>query len=278
MRVKGKILLVGGGEYRGPHPDDREERKEDTDHKEEFTPLKHLCPDPERARIEIITSGTAYPRESFERYENYFRSQGVKEIAMLDIDSRHIKEEQIKRVEDATAIFFSGGNQRKILELILDTEIHNILLKRYEKDADFIVGGTSAGTMALTELTIGDGFEKSKLLKGDVDIRKGMNLLPGVITDTHFLESMRLSRLTLALLENKDFLGIALSENSGALVTDGDLIEPAGDEMVLLLDASDIEESNFNDAKRDEPVFAMGMKLHFLSPGAVYSIKERRLV
>jgi cyanophycinase len=277
MRVKGKILLIGGGEYRGPHPDDRDDRKED-DHKEEFTPLKHLCPDPDKARIEIVTSGTAYPRESFERYENYFRSQGVKEIAMLDIDSRHLKDEQIKRVEDATAVFFSGGNQRKILELIAETEIHDILLNRFENDEHFIVGGTSAGTMALTELTIGDGFEKSKLLKGDVDIRKGMNLLPGVITDTHFLESMRLSRLTLALLENKNFLGIGLSENSGALVTDGDLIEPAGDEMVLLLDASDVRDSNYKDAGKNDPVFAMGMRLHFLSPGAVYSIKDRKLV
>jgi cyanophycinase len=275
MDIKGRILLVGGGEYRGPHPEDKD--KKDEKHEEEYTPLEELLEDPETARIEIITTGTAYPRESFERYENYFRSKGVKHIAMLDIDSPHIKPEQIEAVEKASVIFFSGGNQRKVLELLGDTEIPKLIKKRLKEDKDFIVGGTSAGSMILTEITIGDGFERNKLLKGDVDIRSGLNIIPNTIVDTHFLESMRLSRLSLAVLENPEFLGIGLSENTGVIVTEGDLLEPVGNEVVVLIDASGVKDTNLKDAEKNDPVYAMGLKLHLLSRGAVFSIKERRL-
>jgi cyanophycinase len=276
MEIKGRILLVGGGEYRGPHPEDKDKEEEKRE-EEEYTPLEELLQEPEKARIEIITTGTAYPRESFERYENYFRSKGVKDIAMLDIDSPHIKPEQIKAVEKASVVFFSGGNQRKVLEILAETEVPKLIKKRLKEDEDFIVGGTSAGSMILSELTIGDGFERNKLLKGDVDIRKGLDLIPGTIVDTHFLESMRLSRLSLAVLENPELLGIGLSENTGVIVTDGDLLEPVGNEVVVLIDASGVKDTNLTEAERNDPVYAMGIKLHLLSKGAVFSIRERRL-
>lgn len=280
MRIKGKILLIGGGEYRGPRPgeepaDNTEETREAID---EFSPLIHLCPDPETACIEIVTTGTAYPRESFERYESFFKSKGVTKISMLDVDTRYAKEDQIERVKKATVLLFGGGNQRKILEMFSENELLDIIRKRLKEDDNFTIAGTSAGTMAITELTIGDGYDKNMLLKGDVDIRTGLNFLHGCIADTHFLESMRISRLTLALLENRDMLGIGLSENSGVIIRDGDLLETAGKEMVLLFDASDIKDTNFREAANGDPVYAMGMKLHYLSPGAIFSVKERKLV
>ncbi len=273
MSYKGTILLIGGGEYRGEDNEQESEKEELT----QDTPLRFLYNDPQKAKIAIITTGTAYPRESFELYEKYFRDKGVKEVCMLDIDSRYLKDEHINMVKDATAVFIGGGNQRKILEILAGTELEKILFRRLEEDENFILGGTSAGAMIISDLTIGDGYEKKNLIKGDVDIRPGMNLLPGTIVDTHFIFSGRLARLSLALLENRDRIGIAVPENGGALIKEGNFIEAVGSEMVIIMDPSEITETNIDEAANRNPVYAAGMKMHFLNEGSYFSIKEKKL-
>lgn len=272
MALKGTLLLIGGGEYKGNN--EHEKHKDSTP---ERSPLSIFCREPWNNNIEIITTGTSYPREAFEAYENFFGELGVKNITMLDLDSRNVKDEHSRRIEEASAVFISGGNQRKILEIVAGTSLEDILRDRMMHDKDFLLAGTSAGAMTLSELTIGDGFYKQSLLKGDVDIRNGMKMLPKVIVDTHFILSQRLARLSLALLENRNFLGVGLSDNTGVLVKKGEILEHVGQEMVVILDPSEIDDTNVDDAVNGAPVFAQGMKMHFMHEGCQFSLKTRKL-
>jgi cyanophycinase-like exopeptidase len=77
---------------------------------EEPSILKLLCSAPSKARIEIITTGSEFPNETFACYEDFFRASDVAEIRMLDINSRSLKSEDMKRIETATSIYISGGN------------------------------------------------------------------------------------------------------------------------------------------------------------------------
>lgn len=258
MKFKGKILLIGGarGEDHG-------------------TILLELCPDPKNARIAIITTGTAYPREAFEFYEEYFKRENVEWIEMLDIDSRYLKDEQLELVEKSTAVFFGGGNQRKILEIIAGTELVDLLQKKLEEEEDFILGGTSAGAMILGKYVIGDGYDKERLTKGDVDIRDGLNFIKSGIIDTHFFHSARLSRLSLAILEQPECIGIGLPENTGVLIREGK-IEAIGDEMAVILDASEAK-SNLKDAGNGDRIHAENLRLRFLNGNSmmIRTVKEK---
>jgi cyanophycinase len=131
--------------------------------------------------------------------------------------------------------------------------------------------------MVLSEMTISDSIDKEKLIKGNVDIWKGMNILSGTIVDTHFFQRMRFTRLALGLLNNPSLIGIGLPENTGVLVKKGYLLEPVGSEMALIMDASAIEVSNFEKAKFGEPVYAGGVKVHFLNNGSLFSLRDRKL-
>lgn len=276
--VKGKLLLVGGGEYRGEVKTEGTTERPEADDREKGRVLECLFPDRESAHIEIITSGTSYPRESFEQYEKFFKDAGVKEVGMLDIDSRNIKSEHLRRIEKASAIFISGGNQRKILEVIGGSRVEDVFLNRMAHDPDFILGGTSAGAMVMSEITIGDGFRREKMMKGDVDMRPGMKVLPGTIIDTHFLKSMRLTRLALAVLNNPEFIGIGLPENTGVLVTDGHILECVGAEMALLVDASKVDPSVMNNARERDAVSVEGLAVHFLNEGGRYCLKQKKFL
>lgn len=272
MAIKGSMLLIGGGEYRGNN--EQEKHKHST---LENSPLAILCDEPYNRNIEIITTGTAYPREAFEAYEDFFIQLGAKQVSMLDIDSRYIKDEELERIHTASAVFIGGGNQRKILEILSGTRLEDALVKRLRADKDFILAGTSAGSMCMGELTIGDGFHKQSIIKGDVDIRKGMNFLGNTVIDTHFILSARLARLSLALLENPGFLGIGIADNAGVLIRKGEILQHVGQEMVVLLDASEVEHTNISDAEKNDPVYASGLRMHFLHEGSEYSIKTGKL-
>jgi cyanophycinase len=251
MKYKGKVLVIGGA--RGD------------DH---GSILKELCPDPDKARISIITTGTSYPREAFEFYEDYFKKEKVESIDMLDIDSRYLKEEQLRLAEKSNVIFFGGGNQRKILEIIEGTELVDLIRKKLEDEEDFIAGGTSAGAMIMGKYAIGDGYDKERMIKGDVDIRDGLNLIPDTIIDTHFFQSLRMTRLSLAILEKPECIGIGLPENTGIICESEGKITAIGDEMVSVFNAGDAD-SNLKDAGKGDRIYAHNIRLHFLNGDSI---------
>jgi cyanophycinase len=130
-----------------------------------------------------------------------------------------------KPLQEATAVWFSGGDQRRLTKAYLDTPVEAALKQLLARGG--IIGGTSAGAAIQSEIMITGGTAKAEL-------DRGFGWLPGFIVDQHFLKRDRFERLAGALAEKPGFRGLGIDESTAAYVT-GTKIEIIGDSYALLL-------------------------------------------
>jgi cyanophycinase len=89
--------------------------------------------------------------ETGPRYEKLFRDLGAARVDVMDFDTRRDCQEQgrLQRLEEASGIFFTGGNQLRLTALLGGTPVSQLIRKR--NAAGVTVGGTSAGASILSE-------------------------------------------------------------------------------------------------------------------------------
>lgn len=166
------------------------------------------------ARIVIIPTASSFPEDTASFFARFFRGFGVNsvDVAWLlelnDISSRY---EDL--VEDASGIFFTGGDQERILRVILDSPIHDILKRKMRENV--VIAGTSAGAMVFTKISI-LGSNSYGLYIEDVKLGRGLGLLEDFVVDTHFIERNRFWRL-LHVVSKHNVVGIGISEDTGVL-------------------------------------------------------------
>jgi cyanophycinase len=136
----------------------------------------------------------------------------------------------------ATGVFFSGGDQARIMDVLADAELLRAVRERHAQGVVF--GGTSAGAAALASRMItGDG--DFTVIDGDqVAVREGLGLAPGLIIDMHFVKRQRQNRLFGLVLKHPDERGVGIDEDTALLVTGGRHAEVVGKGPVLLVDAA----------------------------------------
>ena len=61
------------------------------------------------------------------------------------------------------------------------TKFLEIVMNRFENESDFLVAGTSAGAMAMSNTMIYEGNASRAHLKGEVKITTGLAFMDGVI-------------------------------------------------------------------------------------------------
>jgi cyanophycinase len=193
----------------------------------------------EKAKIVVITWATEYPDESFEGLRadlSKFTTAAVLHAPQqpLDAEKRSMLVEQLA---SATGIFFSGGDQNRIMDVLADPGLYRLIRDRY--DAGVVVGGTSAGAAALSDPMM-TGEADLKLLDGSkVGVRKGLGFVPDVIFDQHFLVRQRHNRLIGLMTVNPSMFGIGIDEDMAVAVVDGRYAEIFGPTHVLLLGPRD---------------------------------------
>jgi cyanophycinase len=192
----------------------------------------------DKSRILIITWASGVPQESFDALKKDFEKFPTASfenapLAPLDADKRAKFLEQLK---SATGVFFSGGDQNRIMDVLKDEPLYNALREKYDSGAVF--GGTSAGAALMStpmmtgenDLTVIDGAK--------VGTRKGLELIPNVVFDQHFIKRQRENRLFGLVLQNPKLLGIGLDEDTALLVKDNRHAEVAGASYVMIVDGS----------------------------------------
>jgi cyanophycinase len=130
------------------------------------------------------------------------------------------EKDYIRRVKKANVVMFSGGNQYRLTTTFGGTTILQILHDRYQNE-DFIIAGTSAGGMAMSNTMIYEGSSARSHLKGEVKITTGLGFSRDVIFDSHFDKRGRFARLVQAIAANPSCLGIGLAEDTGTVITHG---------------------------------------------------------
>ena len=135
----------------------------------------------------------------------------------------------------ATGVFFTGGDQARIMDVLADADLLRAVRARYAAGAVF--GGTSAGA-AIMSLRMITGEGDFTVIDGDqVEVREGLGLLPGTIVDQHFVKRQRENRLFGLVLKHREERGVGIDEDTAILVTGGRHAEVVGKGPVLLVDA-----------------------------------------
>jgi len=143
----------------------------------------------------------------------------------------------LDQLAGASGVFFGGGDQARIMDVLSDAELLWAVRERHARGVVF--GGTSAGAAVMSPLMItGDG-DFTVIDGRQVVVREGLGLLPGVIVDQHFVRRQRQNRLFGLVLAHPELRGVGIDEDTALLVAAGARhAEVVGRGPVVLVDAA----------------------------------------
>jgi cyanophycinase len=256
----GQLLIIGGHEEKHRDP----------------LILRELCRRVGAGKLVLATVASSEPEKMWETYEPVLRRLGCKHLGHLDIRSREdaLRERNIRVLDGARALFFTGGDQLKITSRIGDTPIYERLREIYE--AGGLIAGTSAGASVMSEtmLVAGDG-DTSHRIDSVLKMAPGLGFIDGVLIDQHFAERGRIGRLLGAVAQNARILGIGIDENTAILVEHGARFQVYGEGAVYVIDGRRVVFSNLAEEETESSMSVFGVTLHQLSQGDTFDIDSR---
>jgi cyanophycinase len=223
----------------------------------------------------VVIPTASRVHETGERYQQILSDIGARRVTVMDFDSRRDCHEtgRLERLEEASGIFFTGGNQLRLSTLLGGTPVAKLIRARNAHGVT--VGGTSAGASILSEHMIASGDEGSSLVAGSVRLAPGLGLTNRFIIDQHFRQRDRLGRLMTALAYNPFAVGIGLDEDTAAFIGPEEIIEVEGSGGVTILDGSEVSYSSIDKVSDGQPACMLGLRLHVLVAGATFNLNNR---
>lgn len=279
--AKGKLLAIGGAEDKGTDLETGQIHRNNLNFFE-LGILRRIVEETggPKTRIEVITTASMIPVEVGDNYLNAFGKIGCTDIGVMHIRNRAdvSNPEYLERITNCQAVMFSGGNQLRLTAIFGGTAFLDKLLQRYWEEPDFLIAGTSAGAMAMSNTMIYEGNATRAHLKGEVKITTGLGFIDDVIIDSHFEKRGRFGRLAQAVAANPSAIGIGLGEDTGMLITEGNKMEAIGSGLVMIIDGHDIRHSNIADIPDGCPISIESLKVHFCEKGNGYLLNEKKFV
>jgi cyanophycinase len=211
-----------------------------------------------------------------DRYEKLFSELGAAQVEVMDFDTRRDCHEpgRVRRIERASGIFFTGGNQIRISTMLGGTPVAQAIRARNAQGVT--VGGTSAGASILSEHMIAYGVEGASPRANSVRLAPGLGLTNRVVIDQHFRQRDRLGRLVASLAYNPFAVGIGLDEDTAAFIAPDNTIEVEGSGSVTVVDADGLQFSSMHLVGENEPVCLLGLGVHILTKGATFNLNTRK--
>lgn len=223
-----------------------------------------------KARIVVVTTATGAPGRVLAEYQQVFSKLGVEQVRELPISGRSDADSPGAQdvLNDATGVFFSGGDQSR-LQTLVGSKLNDQLSERLA--GGLVVAGTSAGATAMGRTMIlgGNGAEVST---ATVRTGPGLGLMPKMLIDMHFGERGRLPRLLSAVTLDPDRLGVGIDENTAICVYQ-DSFEVLGGGVVSVVDAA--QATVVHAASDSDPITLFDVRLHLLPAGCVFDIGSR---
>jgi cyanophycinase len=260
--VRGPLVAIGGAE------DKRNERAI----LGEFVRLSGGA----EARILVVPVASRTPLQTAGKYVDAFTVLGADEVEVLDIGSRDDANSPavLEAIDDATGVFFTGGDQMRVTSMLGGTQMDRALHRRLR--GGMTLGGTSAGAAMMSSTMIVGGIPQSTLRVGMVRLGPGMEFLRGIIIDQHFEERGRLRRLLSAVAQYPHELGVGIDEDT-AIVVRGSEATVVGSGSVTIVDAGYLTYTNLPDLDDDvNGILALsGIRLHVLPAGFRFDLTTR---
>lgn len=227
------------------------------------------------SKIIVIPTASSIQQEVGDNYLRAFHTLGCKNVRVLSINSIEEAEskENIKALEECDVVMFSGGDQSRIVNHIGNTKFHHILKDRYENE-EFVIAGTSAGAMCMSQEMISGGNITESIVRGSTKFRTGMGFIPELIIDTHFIKRGRFGRLAEAVAAFPKLIGLGLSEDTGVIIKNN-VFTVIGSGMAILFDPSWLTHNYRENLEDNLPLSVTDLKVHILSFGDKFDLKTR---
>ncbi len=258
-KTRNCLTLVGGAE----------------DRKRDKNVLKRMLELSGAKNIIVIPTASFYPKEMASDYYYAFKDLGARSVESFDIRYRDEADriEYFAKLEKADLVFFSGGDQVKLVRTIGNTRLLSRIKERYF-NGTLSVGGSSAGSAAASDPMIYDGDGRG-FYKGAINFSNGFGFIDNVIIDTHFMERNRIPRLVQFLVTGHAHKALGIGEDTAVLYTPSTgKCEVVGSGMVAAIDTERVRYSNFHDIEHDELICVDGLRISFLSPGTLFNLKK----
>jgi cyanophycinase len=261
-RARGELLLIGG--------------HEDKEHEAVI-----LCEVAERLHqhdgtLALVTAATELPREYADEYQAAFDRLGIKRVQHVDVRDRGDAHDQevVNRLSEAAVIFFSGGDQLRIVSQIGGTPFLECLQQRYRDGA--LIAGTSAGAAAMPQTMLIAGPSDASHEADALDMGPGLGLIDGVVVDTHFAQRGRIGRLSGAVARHPGVLGIGIDEDTALLVNASGRGRVLGSGVVYVVDGSRMSYTSLAERRARGIVSIHDLVLHVLGADQQVDLRTRR--
>jgi len=216
-----------------------------------------------RSRILVITWASGVPDESYASLEKAFQTAnaGLVEHAPIRPLDSETRAKFVEQLNGASGVFFSGGDQNRIMDVLADDGLLQLIKAKYNSGTPF--GGTSAGAAVMSDPMM-TGEADLKILDGTkVGVRKGLGFVPNVIFDQHFLVRQRYGRLFGLIISNPKMLGIGIDEDTSVMIEDNRKLTVVGATQVMFV----------NSKKGAQP-----FSLSFLKAGQRFDLKKLKVM
>jgi len=194
----GALVIVGGG-------------KITSQIREEFF---RLGGGKDKARIVVIPSASIEADDPSKHESFLIGWRDFKPASLVIFHTRDRKKaddpEFVKPIREATAVWFSGGDQNRLITAYRGTLVEREFHKLLERGG--VIGGTSAGAAIMSDLMIQGGKDAA------VKTGPGFGFVKGIVVDQHFANRNRQPRLRHVLSQHPTFAGLGIDEGTAAII------------------------------------------------------------
>lgn len=262
---KGHLFIIGGG-------------KRPAEMMKKFISLAEGF---RNGKIVILPMASSVPEEVGPEQTLQLKNFGAKSVEFHILTRGDaLNPESVKLFEDIGGVFFSGGAQSRLANVLLDTPIHKMLIDFYE--AGGVIGGTSAGATVMSEIMI-TGDEKRDVEEGhafetieadNIVTARGFGFIKTAVIDQHFVRRKRHNRLISLIGENPEILGVGIDESTAIIVNPDETFDVIGDRSVVVYDFSGADVT----ISPNNRIRAHAGRIHILRQGDKFDLKACRTI
>lgn len=263
--TRGRLLIVGGGSQ----PEDLPPH------------FVALAGGPGKARIAVVPLASEEARETGDDKAAQLRELGAMAYVIVPTRDEAMDPAYAHTVDSASGIWFTGGDQSRVTEVLLDTPLLAAMQARYRAGA--VIGGTSAGAAIMSDsMLTGNqmlpdstgyyGDEYPAIERGVIEVVAGLGFLHGAIVDQHFIRRERSNRLLAVILERPTLLGVGIDEGTALQVEPDGSWRVLGASAVIIYDARRATVT----AATQPRLGASGIRMHLLPVGSRFDPRAGR--
>lgn len=259
---RGYLVLIGGAE----------------DRKDDKIILRATVEINNAKRVVVIPTASNYPLSLGDDYIYAFRNIGVEYVDVLDIREacEADKSEYLEKIEKADLVFFTGGDQVKLVNTLIQSQLYKLIYKCYN-ERKLTIAGTSAGAAGASDPLLYNGDDQG-LIKGSIKHGKGFGFIPNITVDTHFNARNRLLRLSQFLCGGLSNRGIGIDEDTAVVINPNGIFQVIGSGYVTVVNSENITFTNYDLIEPGDKLSFNDLIIGFLHPGCRFDISTWNVV